>query len=82
LYQFSTAITWAVPVDLEKLNKMWLIRFSNTFKLKDLLEIGLGFVTDVDKIGLNEAFGRRWPYLESLEERIKPTHTLIHLFHE
>jgi hypothetical protein len=43
--------------DREEIEKLCLLSFAETFQVEDLAEIGIGFVGDVDEVGLDEGFG-------------------------
>lgn len=63
---------------VEELDESRLVLFANTLEVEDLPEIGVGFVADVDQIGLHESFGRRGSDLERFEERVDFGHALGH----
>jgi hypothetical protein len=50
-------------VNLEKLDEVRLLRFTDTLELKDLLEVRFRLVSDMNKVSLNQAFGRGRPNL-------------------
>jgi hypothetical protein len=50
-------------VNLEKLDEVRLLRFTDTLELKDLLEVRFRLVSDMNEVSLNQAFGRGRPNL-------------------
>lgn len=66
----------------EEVQELRLFRLAQTLQLHDLAEVGVGFVRDVDQIGLHEGFGWGWADLERFEERVDACHGLIHSFYK
>lgn len=49
---------------LKQVNQVGLILLAETFEVEDFAEVGVGFVGDVDEIGLHQSFRRGRPDLE------------------
>lgn len=54
-----------------------MFAFLEAFEVHDFPEVGVGFVGDVDEVGLYESLRWSWTYLKSLQERIDACHSLI-----
>lgn len=44
-------------MSLEEVNEVSLVLFADAFQLENFPEVGVGFVGNVDEIGLHERFG-------------------------
>lgn len=75
---WEVLVAGTVAVGVEELDESGLVLFADAFELEDLAEIRVGFVADVDEVGLHEGFGRRGPDLERFEERVDLGHALGH----
>ena len=66
----------------EEVEELGLLALLEAFQIHDLLEVGVGFIRNVDEVGLDE--GLRWggADLESLEQRVDACHGLIDALHE
>lgn len=66
---------------LEQVDQVGLILFAtDAFEFEDFAEVEVGFVADVDQIGLHERFRGRRSDLEGLEDGIDPRHGLGNTF--
>lgn len=66
---------------LEEVEEVGLVLFAdNALELEDFAEVGIGFVGDMDQVGLHEGFRRRRPHLEGLEDRVETGHGLRDAF--
>ena len=66
----------------EQVQERGLLGFAQALEVQDLAEVGVGFVGDVDEVGLHEGFGRRGADLEGFEERVDARHGLGDAFYE
>ena len=55
---------------LEELDQVRLVRFLETFEIQDFAKVGVGFVGDVNQVGLDESFWRGGPNLECFEDGV------------
>lgn len=65
---------------LKELDEVGLVLFADALQVEDFSEIGVGFVGDVDEVGLDEGFGRGRPNLEGFEDGIEAGHGLRDAF--
>lgn len=61
-------------VGAKELDEVGVVGLAHALEVEDLAEVGVGFVGDVDEVGLHEGFGWRGPHLQGLEERVEPGH--------
>lgn len=54
----------------EEVEELRLLCLADTLEVEDLAEVGVGFVGNVDEVGLDERFGRRRADLQRLEQGI------------
>lgn len=66
----------------EEVEELSLFALLEAFQVHDLLEVGVGLVSYVDEVGLDESLGRCGADLECLEERVDSCHCLIDTLHE
>lgn len=71
-------VAWTVSVGVEQLDERGLVLLADALEVEDLAKVGIGFVADVDEVGLHEGFGRRGPDLECFEEGVDFGHALGH----
>ncbi len=76
--EWEMFVTWAVAVGVEELDERRLVLLADALEVEHLTEVDVGFVADVDQIGLHESFGRRGSDLERFEERVDFGHALGH----
>ena len=57
-----------------------MVCLANALELEDLAEVGVGAVGNVDEVGLDEGFWRRWPDLEGFEEGVEARHGCVDAF--
>lgn len=76
--KWEMLVAWVVAVGVEELDERGLVLLADALEVEDLTEIDVGFVADVDQVGLHESFGRRGSDLERFEERVGFGHALGH----
>lgn len=54
----------------KEVQELCLFCFANALKFKHLAKVGIGFVGNMDQVGLYKGFGWRGADLQCLEERI------------
>lgn len=68
-------------MSLKEVEEVGLILFAgNALEFEDFAKVGIGFVSDMDKVGLHQGFRRRGPDLEGLEDRVETGHGLRDAF--
>ena len=63
-------VSGARAVGLEELDQVRLVCFFETFEIQDFAEVGVGFVGDMNQVGLDESFGWGGPDLECFEDGV------------
>lgn len=66
----------------EEVEKLSLLSLADALEIKNLAEVGVGFVGNMDKVGLHEGFWRRRTNLQRFEKRVDLGHGLIYAFDE
>ena len=59
---------------VKELDEVGVVGLAHALEVEHLAEVGVGFVGDVDEVGLDEGFGGGGPDLEGLEEGVEPGH--------
>lgn len=63
---------------LEEVQEVALVLLAEAFEVEDFAEVGVGFVADVDEVGLHQSFRRGRPHLERFENGVDARHGLRH----
>lgn len=61
---------------VKEVEEVGLVLLAETFEVQDFAEVGVGFVGDVDQVGLHEGFGGGGADLEGFEDGVEARHGL------